>query len=141
MKSFIPVPKPTRDTTDYQAKAIVVSGKIATLSGRCAIKGCSHTRIGGWDIVPHHIVHRKYGNTCALAENLFPCCVPCHSRIHHYEQDFKSQFNDMYPGLLNSLQQQARQIFKGDWADVYETLLITYKCLLEEKAYREAHED
>src|SRR5574337_668063 len=79
MNFLRPVPKPVRETTDYQEKAISVAGKIACLDGRCAKCG----KLGA--IVPHHIVHRKYGNTCALVDNLLPVCSDCHIKIHANE--------------------------------------------------------
>ena len=133
-----PVPKPVRETTDYQAKAIETSGKIATFDGKCRMWGCGHTREGGWEIHPHHIIHRKYGNTCALPENLFPCCIPCHGRIHHNETEFKQWLEGQKPGLYDMLWEKAREICRLDWDDVYGTLLMEYKRLLEEKVANEA---
>lgn len=132
MTSFLkPCPKPTRESTDYQAKSIEVAGKIACIDGRCAMCG----KIG--EIYPHHIVHRKYGNTCALVENLLPVCVPCHSTIHHNETAFKEWLEKRSPGLYDRLWQIARDICRLDWFEVYETLLGQYYKKLKEKAAEE----
>ena len=136
--TFIPVPKPVRNTTDYQAKAIETAAKIATFDGVCRMEGCNHTRAAGYDIVAHHIVHRKYGNTCALLANLFPVCVECHGKIHHNEESFKEWLNVTSHGLYDSLWQQAREICHLDWIDVYSDLLETLYALL--KAQREVKE-
>src|SRR5689334_22572586 len=95
-----PAPKPVRDTTDHQTKAIETAGRIATIDGRCMYPGCRHMRAEGYDIVPHHIIHVRYGNTCADPENLWPVCIRCHSRIHHDETAFKAWLETERPGLF-----------------------------------------
>jgi len=133
-----PYPKPKRDTTGYQAKAIEVAGKIATLDGRCHMEGCNHVRSNEYAIIGHHIIHRKYKNTCALPENLFPCCIPCHTRIHHNETEFKAWFESKHPGLIEHLWEKAREICHADFAEVYEALLMRYHDALVEKQKAES---
>lgn len=140
MTTFTPAPKPVRDTTDYQAKAIEVAAKIATFDGRCGIPGCRHTREIGWDIVAHHIIHRKYSNTCAVVENLFPVCVACHSRIHHDEQAFRAWLETVKPGLYDQLFEMARRIEKVDFTDVYSDLLERLYEMLRARRERESGE-
>jgi len=138
MKTFTPAPKPVRDSIDYQAKAIETAGKIATFDGQCAMPGCRHTRDGGFDIVPHHIIHRKYGNTCADPENLFPVCTGCHSKIHHDETAFKAWLETVKPGLYDRLWQKAREICWLDWIEVYAVLLERWYFMMKTK--RDAEE-
>lgn len=122
------VAKPTRKTTtDYQDKAITIAGKIACLDNKCRVCG----RTG--EIVPHHIVHRKYGNACALPENLWPVCVPCHSRIHHNEGGFKTWLETVSPGLCDRLWAIGREICRLDWEEVYSGLLERYHAMLLER--------
>jgi hypothetical protein len=134
-----PVPKPTRETPqrEYRDKAIAIASKIATFDGKCGIEGCNHTRKGEWEIVGHHIIHRKYAGTCADPENLFPCCVPCHSRIHHNETEFLAWFDSSFRGIRSSLIKKSVLAFNIDWSEVYEKLLEQYKLMLEEKLQKE----
>ncbi len=126
-----PCLKPVRNDTDYQEKSISVAGKIACLDGKCAKCG----KLG--QIYGHHIIHRKYRNTCALVENLLPVCVFCHSEIHANELAFKAWLALKRPGLYDRLWEIAREICNLDWAEVYEKLLLEYKAKLEEKVKRD----
>ena len=132
MTTFLkPCPKPTRETTDYQAKSIEVAGKIACIDGRCAMCG----KIG--EIYGHHIIFRTYKSTVADPDNLLPVCVPCHSKIHHDSVAFKTWLENRSPRLYARLWEKAQQIFKPDWFEVYETLLGRYYKKLKEKATEE----
>jgi len=132
-----PVPKPERQTPqkEWQDKAIAVACKIVLLDARCA--KCNRPDSPSMALHPHHIVHRKYGNTCTLKENLIPLCVGCHAEAHSNENAFKAWIEKRSPGLYDRLWQLARAICMLDFEDVYEQLLIEYKEKLEEKAKRD----
>lgn len=132
--TFNPSPKPrhSRDVDDfdhraYREKAIDVAGKIACFAGRCAFCG----RMG--EIFPHHIIHRSYGNTCALADNLMPVCSICHSDIHHDEKRFKAWLEQLKPGHYQKMWEIARPVCCLDFAEVYSELLTRYHSMLVEQ--------
>ena len=140
-----PCPKPERSASqrEYREKAREVCGKIAKLGGIC--ERCGRTSQRGFVMHAAHVIPSRFGSTDCDPDNRVCLCGFCHvadnDSAHLNERDFHAWYDAKYPGRREVLQQRARQIFKGDWADIYETLLITYKCLLEEKAYREARKD
>lgn len=106
-----------------RSKAMETAAKIATFRGVCLYPDCNRTREGGHEIYGHHIVHRKYANTCADPENLFPCCVEHHAVIHHNETAFKTMLEASCPRLYEKLWAKAREISKPDFEEIYAVLL------------------
>jgi len=121
------VPKPIREEEDYRAKAIALASKIACINGRCAM--CGQPR----EVYPHHIIHRSFGNTTALIDNLFPVCAICHADIHRDEKRFKAWLEMSRPGLYEKLWSIAREFCNIVWEDLYCSLLEQYKQLLLER--------
>ena len=126
--TITPVPKPTsehQEEESWRSKAMTIAGKIACFHGRCAMCG----RLGM--IFPHHIIHRTYGNTCALVENLIPLCAICHSDVHHDEARFKAWLEQRVPGLYDKLWDIARPVCTLDFMTVYKELLERYYDMLK----------
>lgn len=131
---MMPTPKPTRliANREWQNKAINIAAKIVLLGAKCAT--CGRTGSHSMALHAHHIIKRKYGNTCALPENLIPLCASCHSRAHSNEAEFRTWLAKRSPGLYDRLWQLARAICTLDFEDVYAEMLEQYHAKLVEKA-------
>ena len=131
-----PCPKPEGQTPQrkWREKARLVCSKIAVMSGKC--ERCGRTAP---KFVLHaaHIVPSRFGATDCDIDIRVCLCGFCHTAdndsAHLNERDFHAWFDYKNPGKREALMVKARQVFTGDFSDIYVELLNTYKSKLEEK--------